>query len=125
MKRLDIPVSSDIYIEADGRRLAIVESYKAQALRELYAIEELGSPLPVQTVSGKVRYRLELKRVVFSGSVDFHALSGFSVVIVKPGSRTVFSGCEWEQISEGVSLGEPCVETVTLTAGKRVVLSNS
>lgn len=120
--RSDIPMSRDIFIEADGLRIGVVESYKAQAVRELFELYELGSPLPVRTVAGAPRYRLELRRVLFSGSMDFHGLSGFSVVIVKPDQRIVYSGCEWEQISEGVAVGEPCVEAVTLTAERRTVL---
>jgi len=113
-------MSRDIYIEAEGQKIGVVESYKCQTVREVYPVEEMGSSQPIYA-AGKPRYRLELTRVLFTGSMDFHTLTDFSVVIVKPGQRVIYSGCQWEQINEGLTLGEPCVETVTLTAGRRTV----
>lgn len=119
-----IATSRDIYIEVNGRRAAVVESYEAKAIRELYNVEELGGSFPAALLSGNAKYRLTLKRVQLAGEnpPDFYSLSEFDVVIVKPERRIVYSGCEWEEIREGVSAGQPCMETVILTARRRAEL---
>lgn len=122
MERLTLPTGRDIFIEADGRRLAAVESYRAQALRDLYPVEVLGNAQPVGLVKGPERYRLELRRVLFQEDVDFHGLADFNVVIVRPGGRVIYTGCEWEQISDGAAAGEAFAENVVITARKRRVI---
>lgn len=118
-----IPTSRDIYLEVEGRRAAAVESYDAKAERTLYEIEELGNDSPAATLWGRTRYRLTLRRVqLVDPDLDFHLLSGFSLVIVKPHSRIVYSGCEWSALSESIEPGKPCIETVTLTAQRRIEL---
>jgi uncharacterized membrane protein len=122
LEQLTMPAGRDIYLEAEGRRLAAVESYRAQAVREVYPVEVLGSDQPAGLVRGAARYRLELKRVVFQGDVDFYGLSGFNVVIVRPGARVVYTGCEWEQIAEGAAAGGAFAENVVISARRRRVL---
>ena len=41
------PTSSDIYIEVDGRRLAVAQGYKVKAARENQYVEAFGCAEPV------------------------------------------------------------------------------
>lgn len=123
---LNIPTSKDIYIEVDGQRVAVVESYKAKSERSSTEIREIGNNSPVAVIGGNSSHTLELKRVFFTANsileVDFHNLTSFDVVIVKPNKRILYTGCEWVSISEGVSVDEPCIELITVKASKRVTI---
>lgn len=122
----NIPTSKDIYIEVDGKRVAVVESYKAKSVRSSNEIREIGNSVPVAVVGAVTSHSLELKRVFFTAEsiveLDFHSLSSFNVVIVKPNKRILYTGCEWTSISEGVTIDEPCVELIMVTAAKRVTI---
>ena len=80
------PTAKDIYIEVDGRRLAAAQSYRVKTTREARFVESFGSAQPAGTVAGQPRHTIELTRlqVVGETGVDFHALSDFTIVIVKP-----------------------------------------
>lgn len=123
---MKIPTSRDIYIEADGKKVAIVQSYTAKTQQESKQIEAFGSEYPVASVSGRQNHILELKKVVplldEAEQTDFYHLSDFTLMIVKPDCRIVYSGCQWNEICETVNLNQPCIETVKLTALKRMVI---
>ncbi|MFA9381917.1 MAG: hypothetical protein ACERKO_12760, partial [Acetanaerobacterium sp.] len=109
------PTSSDIYIEVNGRRLAVVESYKAKAVRESRYIEAFGQEEPVGTVAGRVRHVIELGRIYATDTavrdgISFFEISDFNLVIVKPDRRVIYSGCEWADIVESVTLGDVVAE---------------
>lgn len=120
---LNIPTSKDIYIEINGIKVAVIESYRANSEKNLSLIEEFGSSVPVCAINGTVTHRLELKRIYFiapnKNTVDFHSLRNFSIVIVKPDKRIIYSGCEWSEINESVNLNEPCIEAMIVTALER------
>lgn len=123
---LHFPTSSDITIEINGRPLAVAQSYRAQTTRESRYVEAFGASEPVGTLGGKVKHALELSRVcALEGAgdgVDFHALSGFNVVIAKPDRRIIYSGCEWASIDEAAGLGGAALESVSIVAAKRLEL---
>ena len=50
MENGNFPTSRDIYLEVNGRKLAVVEGYKAHSARERHYVEALGSAEPVGTV---------------------------------------------------------------------------
>ena len=125
MAFITFPTSKDIYIEIDGRRLAAAQSYKAKTTRESRYVEAFGSAEPVGTVGGRVRHVVELTRVAVTpqmdgDTVDFHALDGFNVVIVRPGSKIIYSDCRWSAIDESTPLGDLVYETLTLVARTRM-----
>lgn len=125
MATVNIPTSRDIFIEVEGKKIAVVQEYVVETSRETYQVEAFGSDVPVATIGGKFTHLIKLKKVVpvKSGEqVDFYGLSGFTLMIVKPDCRIVYSGCEWRSISEAVGLNSPCMETVTLVSAKRTVL---
>ena len=55
--------------------------------------------------------------------IDFYEISDFSLVIVKPEKRIVYTGCQWTQIEENGQLGEMVAETITISAAKRVEMN--
>lgn len=129
MKELIFPNSQDIYLEVNGCKLAVVESYRARAERELYPVEAFGETEAQGMQFGRTRYHLELSRVcpcadAQGDGVDFHQLCGFHVVVNKPDRRVVYTDCQWSSITESAGLNESLVEQVTLTAGHRMELKN-
>ena len=125
MELSGFPTSSDIYLEADGKKIAVVQSYKARATRSSKNIEAFGESEPVCAIEGQQKYTIELTRLyatdeAISDGIDFYTIRDFSLVIVKPDRRIVYTGCQWSQIEEDGELGEMIAETITITASKRV-----
>lgn len=125
MKTTVFPTSSDIYLEAEGKKIAVVQSYKATAKRTSKSIEAFGAAEPVATLEGQRTYNIELTRIyatdsAISDGIDFYKLDGFSLVIVKPDRRIVYTGCQWSDIEETGQLGENVIERISLIAAKRV-----
>jgi hypothetical protein len=126
---IGFPTSSDIYLEADGKKIAVVQSYKATAKRAEQVIEAFGESEPVATIATQLTYKLELTRLyatdeAISDGVNFHELSDFSLVIVKPDRRVVYTGCQWSEIAESGELSEMVAEKITVIASKRVETRN-
>ena len=46
MENGNFPTSRDIYLEVNGRKLAVVEGYKAHSARESHYVEAFGSAEP-------------------------------------------------------------------------------
>ena len=55
-----------------------------------------------------------------SDGISFHSLSDFSLVIVKPDRRIVYTGCQWSEIAETGQLSEMVAEKITMLAKGRV-----
>ena len=49
------PTSADIYLELDGRKIAVVQSYRAKAAKSSKNIEAFGESEPVATIEGQIR----------------------------------------------------------------------
>ena len=99
------PTSSDIYLEVDGVKVAVVQSYSAKASKTSSAVEAFGESEPVATVPGQTSHVLELTRLyatdeAIRDGIDFYGLSGFSLVICKPDRKIIYSDCQWSSISE-------------------------
>lgn len=119
------PTSSDIYLELNGKKVAVVQGYKALSKKKERSVEAFGETEPVATIAGSLTYRLELTRLyatddAISDGISFHDLSDFSLVIVKPDRRVVYTGCQWSEIAETGELSEMVAEKVTVVAKKRV-----
>lgn len=119
------PTSSDIYLEVNGKKVAVVQSYNAKSTKSAAAVEAFGEEEPVATVQGQAMHTVELTRLyatdeAISDGLKFHELSNFSLVICKPDRRVIYSGCNWSSIQETGALGAMVVEKVTITAAKRV-----
>ena len=117
MANMTIPTSRDIYLELNGKKLAVVQGYSAKALRTSREVEAFGESEPVAT--------LELSRLyatdeAIGDGVSFYELDDFSVVVCRPGKRIIYSHCRWSNIEELGKLGEPVAEKVTVISCKRM-----
>ena len=111
-----IPTSRDIYLEVNGKKVAVVQGYTAQTTR---------SSTPVATIPGQSKHVLELTRMyatdeALADGINFYDLEDFSLVICKPDQRVIYSGCQWSKIGETGALGASVVEKVTVVAGRRI-----
>ena len=119
------PTSSDIYLELDGRKVAVVQSYTAKASKSSQSVEAFGENEPVATIEGQKKYTLELTRLyatddAVSDGINFYDLRDFSLVICKPDRKIIYSGCEWSTIQEEGQLNAMVAEKITVVASKRI-----
>ena len=120
-----IPTSRDIYLEVDGKKVAVVQSYTAQTTKTSTTVEAFGESEPVATIEGQRKYTLELTRLyatddAVSDGINFHDLRDFSLVICKPDRKIIYSGCEWSAIQEDGQLNAMVAEKITVVASKRI-----
>lgn len=125
MSTIGFPTSSDIYLEANGKKVAVVQGYRALSTRKERTVEAFGESEPVATISTSLTYRLELTRLyatddAVSDGISFHDLSDFSLVIVKPDRRIIYTGCQWSEIAETGELSQMVAEKISLVAKSRV-----
>lgn len=125
MSMAGFPTSSDIYLEVDGVRVAVVQSYTAKATKNSTVVEAFGESEPVATIPGQENHVVELTRLyateeAIQDGIDFYKLSGFSLVICKPDRRIIYSDCQWSAIQENGTLGSMVLEKVTLVASRRI-----
>ena len=119
------PTSSDIYLEVNGIRVAVVQSYAAKTTKNSTAVEAFGEAEPVATVPGQAAHVIELTRLyatdeAIRDGVDFYSLENFSLVICKPDRKIIYSDCQWSAIQESANIGSMVLEKVTLLASKRI-----
>ena len=119
------PTSSDIYLELDGKKVAVVQSYTARASKSSQSVEAFGESEPVATIEGQRKYTLELTRLyatddAVSDGINFYDLRDFSLVICKPDRKIIYSGCEWSAIHEEGQLNAMVAEKITVVASKRI-----
>ena len=119
-----IPTSADIYLEINGVRVAVVQSYSVTTTRSSKVIEAFGQEEPVATIAGANQYMIELSRLyatdeAISDGLRFHELRQFSLVIAKPDTMVVFSGCEWERLTERAEVGSSVLEEAVVLAAVR------
>ena len=120
-----IPTSSDIWLELNGQKVAVVQSYACKTSRDSTAVEAFGEDEPVATVQGPQRHEIELTRLyatdeAVADGLSFYDLKDFSLVICKPDRKIIYSDCQWSSISEAGTLGAMVVEKVTIVASKRI-----
>jgi len=119
------PTSSDIWLELDGKKVAVVQSYRCKTTRNSVAIEAFGEEEPVATIQGPQNHVVELKRLyatdeAIADGLDFYSMKDFSLVICKPDRKVIYSGCQWSAIEEEAKLREMVVEKLTLVARRRL-----
>lgn len=119
------PTSSDIWLELEGQKVAVVQSYRCKTTRESVAIEAFGEEEPVATIQGPQNHVVELTRLyatdeAIADGLDFYSMKDFSLVICKPDRKVIYSGCQWSGIEENAKLREMVVEKLTLVARRRL-----
>ena len=122
------PTSSDIYLELEGKKVAVVQSYMAKAKKASMNVEAFGESEPVATIAGQKTYTLELTRLyatddAVADGINFYDLTDFSLVICKPDRKIIYSGCEWSDIREEGQLNAMVAEKITVVAAKRIETS--
>ena len=120
-----IPTSSDIYLEVNGRKVAVVQSYTAQTTKSSTTVEAFGESEPVAAIPGQSKHQLELTRIyatdeAIADGINFYDLEDFSLVICKPDRKIIYSGCQWSGIEESARLRETVAEKLTLVARRRM-----
>ena len=125
MEVTGFPTSCDIYLELEGKKVAVVQSYTAKATKTSQVVEAFGESEPVATINGQNKYVLELTRLyatddAISDGIDFFSLADFSLVICKPDRKVIYSGCEWSTIHEEGQLNAMVAEKITVVASKRI-----
>ena len=128
MEVTGFPTSCDIYLELDGRKVAVVQSYTAKATKTSQVVEAFGESEPVATIDGQRKYTLELTRLyatddAVSDGINFYDLQDFSLVICKPDRKIIYSGCEWSNIHEEGQLNAMVAEKITVVASRRIEIS--
>ena len=121
-----IPTSADIWLEVNGVKVAVVQSYKVSASRTGRAIRAFGQDEPVATIRGGEEYILELTRiyatdVAIRDGLDFYNLEDFNLVICKPDKNVIYTGCQWTNLEESAQVGGTVLEKVTVSAAHRMV----
>lgn len=119
------PTSADIYLELNGKKMAVVQSYAAQTTKTSSVVEAFGEDQPVATIPGPKKHTLVLTRLYATeeaakAGMNFHDLEDFNLVICKPDRRIIYSGCQWESIGETGKLGDMVLEKVSIVAARRV-----
>ena len=119
------PTSSDIYLEIEGKKVAVVQSYSARTTRSSQNVEAFGEDEPVATIPGPRTHLIELTRLyatdeAIRDGINFHDLTDFSLVICKPDRKIIYSGCQWSTIGETGALGAMVVEKISVVAARRI-----
>ena len=119
------PTSADIWLELDGQKVAVVQSYHCRTTRSSYCVEAFGEEEPVATVQGPQSYVIQLTRLyatdqAIADGLNFYAMKNFSLVICKPDRKVIYSDCQWSDIQEDAQLGKTVVEQLTLVARGRM-----
>lgn len=119
------PTSADIYLELNGKKLAVVQSYSAQTSKTSSVVEAFGESEPVATIPGQRKHTVVLTRLYATDEasrdrLSFYDLEDFNLVICKPDRRIIYSGCQWQDLSETGKLGDMVLEKVTIVAARRV-----
>ena len=125
METRGFPTSADIYLELEGRKVAVVQGDTARASKSSRFVEAFGESEPVAAIDGQRTYTLELTRLyatddAVSDGISFYDLEDFSLVICKPDRKVIYSGCQWSGIQEEGRLNDMVAEKVTLAASKRI-----
>lgn len=122
------PTSADIYLELDGKKIAVVQGYRSKTTRSSQSVEAFGESEPIIAIEGQTIYTVELTRLyatetAVSDGIDFYNLKDFSLIICKPDRKVIYSGCQWSAISEEGKLGAMVAEHVTLVAAHRMEIT--
>ena len=125
LRAAGFPTSSDIWLEVDGQKVAVVQGYSCKASRTSMTVEAFGEDEPVATVQGPQSYVIQLSRLyatdqAAADGLNFYELKNFSLVICKPDRKVIYSDCQWSGIEEDAQLGKTVVEKLTMVARSRM-----
>jgi hypothetical protein len=117
--QITVPSGRDVYIEIDGEKAAAVQGYKIISERKTKNISEVFSGEPAGVILGQTSYKIELTRMLLKNNINFYKINNFNLVIIKENKKIIYSGCEWEKISENTEAGKNIFENIIITSSKR------
>ena len=125
MQTSKIPTTADIYLQVNGKKVAVVQSYKVSAKSKSQSIEAFGEREPVATVRSMISYTIELSRLyatdaAISDGISFHDLEDFALVICKPDRRIIYDNCQWSSLEESAEVGGMVLEKAVIYASHRM-----
>lgn len=125
MQTTKLPTTADISLEVNGKKVAVVQSYRAQAQSKSRSIEAFGEQEPIATVCSQRSYRIELTRLYATDAairdgIRFHDLEDFSLVICKPDRRVIYENCQWATLEESAEVGGMVLEKAVIDASHRL-----
>ena len=128
LRAAGFPTSSDIWLELNGQKVAVVQSYNCKTSRSSVSVEAFGEEEPVATVQGPQSYVIQLTRLyatdqAIADGLDFYSMRNFSLVICKPDRKVIYSDCQWNEIQEDAKLGQMVMEKLTLVARSRMEMA--
>lgn len=127
MNKFFSPSSQEIFIEVNGVKLAVVESYEVESSQNTRLIRAFGQTQPVAVAKGSIRHALKLSRVALcledATHINFYDIHNFNLVIAKPNKRIIYSGCEWASIKESASIAKGVFEQVEIFAANRMEIT--
>ncbi len=124
MGKRSIPTTQDIYIEVNGKKVAVVQSAKTRMTKDSKPVEAFGENEPVGYTSGRIQHQIDISRAyatdeAIKDGIDFAELEDFDVVFVKPDHKIAYSGCEWNEIGENYTLNDHIAEDISIIATSR------
>lgn len=116
-----VPEGADtqVSLESQGVEVATADSYLAAALQDSVTLAAWGESVPVGTAAGAVGYEIKLYHVLPLNDTDLNSLSDFCLIVKRPGSAVVYSGCRWKELSSAGGNGKQARQTMTLIASAR------
>jgi hypothetical protein len=119
LKALAPDADTEIFLEAQGMRIALAESYTEQAAQDIRPVSVWGEQFPSSVAAGAVRYELTLRNVRPEEGVDLYAAADFTVTAAGPDRRIVYSGCRWKTLAAAGGKGERALRSMELLAAAR------
>ncbi len=119
LKALAPNADKEVYLEADGKRAAVIDGYAAKCVQQSREITAWGEQNPVGTVPGRIQYELTLKNVRPAANINLYCLTDFNLIAARTGERVVYSGCRWKSIASSGGAGNSVCRTMELVAAKR------
>ena len=114
-----------VYLEADGKRVAVVGSYTEQCTQQSRIIAAWGEQEPAGTAPGRVEYGVTVENVIPADGVDLYALSDFSLIIVKSAVKVIYSGCRWNNITAAGAAGDLPSKKMVIVAARRTEIKEA
>lgn len=119
LKMLAPDADREVFLEADGKRVAVADRYTVKCAQQSRAVSAWGEQEPVDTVQGRITYELTVENVRPVAGIDLFTLTNFNLIAVGNGVRTVYSGCRWKDISASGGAGNTLCSSMTLVVAAR------
>lgn len=129
MEITGFPTSADIYLEVDGKKVAVVQSYSSKASKTSQSVEAFGESEPVTTIPRTDQVCAGADAALAIPTTPSATVSASMTSATSPwlsasptdGSST--AAAQWSTIAEEGELNAMVAEKVTVLAAKRIEVS--